>query len=173
MAHEQIVGHFSVRSKSIASLEASMSAAFFSLRIPVKRNLSLLLAALFVLVAGPTLHAQIVETGIITGVVKDNTGAVIPSAHVTVRNTGTGLATITSTDAQGIYVSPPLHPGDYTVEIDVPGFGKVVEKVRLEVGQRVAADATLAVGTTAETIEVQASGELLETESSSVSQSSL
>jgi len=146
-----------------------MSAAFFSLRIPVKRNLSLLLAALFVLVAGPTLHAQIVETGIITGVVKDNTGAVIPSAHVTVRNTGTGLATITSTDAQGIYVSPPLHPGDYTVEIDVPGFGKVVEKVRLEVGQRVAADATLAVGTTAETIEVQASGELLETESSSVS----
>jgi hypothetical protein len=146
-----------------------MSVALFSLRIPVKRKLSLLLAALFVLVAASALHAQIVETGIITGVVKDNTSAVIPGAHVTLRNTGTGLATLTSADAQGIYVSPPLHPGDYTVEIDVPGFSKVVEKVRLEVGQRVGADATLTVGTTAETIEVQASGELLETESSSVS----
>ena len=104
----------------------------------------------------------------ITGVVKDNTGAVIPGAHVTVRNSGTGLTTNTSTDAQGIYVSPPLHPGDYTVQVEVAGFSKVVESVRLEVGQRVAADATLAVGTTAETIEVQASGELLETESSSV-----
>ncbi len=145
-----------------------MSVAFFSFRYFVKRNLSLGLAALFVIVAASLLQAQIVETGIITGVVKDNTGAVIPGAHVTVRNTGTGLTTLTSTDAQGIYVSPPLHPGDYTVQIDVAGFSKVVESVRLEVGQRVAADANLAVGTAAETIEVQASGELLETESSSV-----
>ena len=124
-----------------------MSVAFFSLRNLVKRNLSLLLAALFVLVAASALQAQIVETGVITGVVKDNTGAVIPGAHVAVRNTGTGLTTLTSTDAQGIYVTPPLHPGDYTVQIEVAGFSKVVESVRLEVGQRVAADANLAVGT--------------------------
>ena len=92
-----------------------MSVVIFSLRSLVKRNLSLLLVALFVIVAASALHAQIVETGIITGVVKDNTGAVIPGAHVTVRNSGTGLTTNTSTDAQGIYVSPPLHPGDYVV----------------------------------------------------------
>jgi hypothetical protein len=145
-----------------------MSAVFFSLQSLVKRNLLLLLAALFVLVAASSLHAQIVETGVITGVVKDNTGAVIPGAHVTVRNTATGLTTLTSTDAQGIYVTPPLHPGDYTVQVEVAGFSKVVESVRLEVGQRVAADASLAVGTAAETVEVQASGELLETDSSSV-----
>jgi hypothetical protein len=134
----------------------------------MKQNLSRLLLALFVLVAASALYAQIVETGVITGEVKDNAGAVIPNAHVTVRNTGTGVTTLTSTDAQGIYVSPPLHPGDYTVQIDVPGFRKEVETVRLEVGQRVAADATLVVGTAAETVEVQASGELLETETSSV-----
>jgi len=79
------------------------------------------------------------------------------------------LTTNTSTDAQGIYVSPPLHPATTQFQVEVAGFSKVVESVRLEVGQRVAADVTLAVGTTAETIEVQASGELLETESSSVS----
>ena len=52
-----------------------MSVVFFSLRSLVKRNLSLLLVALFVIVAASALHAQIVETGIITGVVKDTTGA--------------------------------------------------------------------------------------------------
>ena len=44
-----------------------------------------------------------------------------------------------------------------------------MEKIRLEVGQRAAADATLAVGSAAETIEVQASGQPPETESSTVS----
>jgi hypothetical protein len=146
-----------------------MSAVFLSLRIFVKRNLSLLLAVLFVLVAASALQAQIVENGVIAGVVKDNTGAVIPNAPVIVHNTGTGLARKISTNAQGFYVSPPLNPGDYTIEIEVPRFSKVIEKVRLEVGQRVAADAALALDSNSETIEVQDSGDLLETESSSVS----
>jgi hypothetical protein len=145
-----------------------MSALHFFLHSVAKKHISPLLVVLVVLLTAASLHAQIVETGVITGVVKDNTNAVIPGAHVTVRNTGTGLATITSTDTQGIYVSPPLHPGDYTVVIEVPGFNNVVEKVRLEVGQRAAANATLAVGSNAETIEVQATGQLLDTESSTV-----
>ncbi|MGA2049379.1 MAG: carboxypeptidase regulatory-like domain-containing protein [Terracidiphilus sp.] len=145
-----------------------MSISHFSLLFRVKRNLSHLLAVLLVFASAAPLSAQIVETGNITGVVKDNTGAVIPNAPVTIRNAETGIASNISTDAQGLYVSPPLHPGNYTVEIDVPGFSKVVEKVRLEVGQRVAANSTLKVGSNAETIEVQASGQLLETESSSV-----
>ena len=146
-----------------------MSVAFYSLRILVKRNLSLLLTALFVLGAASALHAQIVETGVITGVVKDHTGAVIPNAHVSLQNTGTGLTTNSTTDSQGIYVSPPLHPGDYKVVVESPGFSKIEEHVRLEVGQRVSADAALAIGAAAETIEVQTNSELLETESSSVS----
>jgi hypothetical protein len=128
----------------------------------------LLFAAVFAVLMAVTMRAQIVETGIITGVVRDNSGAVIQNAAVTVRNSQTGLASKLSTDAQGIYVSPPLHPGDYTVEIDVAGFSKVVEKVRLEVGQRAGADISLAVGTAAETIEVQDTGTVLQTESSSV-----
>ena len=145
-----------------------MSAVQFSFRILDKRNFSRLLMALFAVLIASALHAQIVETGVITGVVKDHTGAVIPSAQVSVQNTGTGLTTNTTTDSQGIYVSPPLHPGDYKVLVEAPGFSKVEEHVRLEVGQRVSADAALAVGTAAETIEVQTNSELLETESSNV-----
>jgi hypothetical protein len=168
MAHEQFVGHFLVRSIPIAPLEANMSATQYSLHTLFKQSLSRLLIALFAIVMAGQMHAQIVETGVITGVVKDNTGAVIPNAHVNLRNDGTGLTSNITTNDQGIYVSPPLNPGNYSVVIEVPGFSKVVEKVRLEVGQRAAADATLAVGTTAETVEVQAAGTVLQTESSSV-----
>jgi hypothetical protein len=127
------------------------------------------MTALVIILAATWSHAQIVETGIITGVVKDDTGSLIPNAQVTVRNAGTGLANISATDAQGLFVTPPLAPGDYNVTIEAPGFKTVVEHVRLEVGQRVAAGATLAIGTNAETIEVQASGQTLDTESSTLS----
>lgn len=146
-----------------------MSVVDFSFRSHLKRNFTQLLAIVLVVGTAHVLTAQIVETATITGVVKDNSGGVIPNAHVTLRNDSTGLTSNISTDGQGLYVSPPLNAGNYTVEIDVPSYSKVVEKVRIEVGQRLAADATLAIGSTAETIEVQATGELLETESSSVS----
>jgi len=146
-----------------------MSVRISLLKVPFKRTLFSLFAALLAILTVSALQAQIVETGVITGAVKDNTGAVIPNAHVNVLNTGTGLTTKTSSDSQGIYVSPPLQPGNYNVVVEAPGFNKVVEHVRLEVGQRVSADIALTVGSAAETIEVQASQELLETESSSVS----
>jgi hypothetical protein len=146
-----------------------MSVAFFSLRTTAKRNLLGLLAALVVAIVACPVPAQIVETGIITGVVKDNTGSMIPNAQVKVRNTATGLASNIATDAQGLYVAPPLAPGDYVVTIEAPGFKSAVEHVRLEVGERVDAGATLTVGANAETIEVQASGQTLDTESSTVS----
>src|ERR1700683_5759284 len=100
------------------------------------KKLGRFLVFIALLAATAAVHAQIVETGTITGVVRDNSGAVIPKTQVTIRNTATGLANATATDSDGIYVSPPLDPGDYNVEFAAPGFGKVEEHVRLEVGQR-------------------------------------
>jgi hypothetical protein len=146
-----------------------MSAVYSSLQGLLKKKISYFLSTLFVLLLASSLPAQIVETGIITGVLKDNTGAVIPNAPVTLRNTATGLTTNSTSDGQGLYVSPPLKPGNYAVEINVAGFKKVVEAVRLEVGDRVSADATLSPGANSETVQVQADSELLQTDSSSVS----
>jgi hypothetical protein len=124
-----------------------------------------------VLLAGAVaLHAQIVETGTITGVVRDKSGAVVSKAQVSIRNAATGLTSSTVTDSQGLYVSPPLDPGDYTIEFESAGFGKVQEHIRLEVGQRAAADAVLTVGSAGtQTVTVEATNELLESESSTVS----
>jgi hypothetical protein len=126
---------------------------------------------LIVLLAGAAmLRAQIVETGTITGVVRDNSGAVIAGAQINIRNAATGLNNATVTDSQGLYVSPPLNPGDYTIEFESAGFGKVQEHIRLEVGQRAAADAVLTVGSAGtQTVTVEATNELLESETSTVS----
>jgi hypothetical protein len=128
------------------------------------------LAVLAITLTAIALQAQIVETGNITGVVRDNTGATIAKAQVTLRSKATGLTSNTATDAQGLYVSPPLAPGNYSVEIEAPGFNKVVVRVRLEVGQRAAANVVLVVGKTTETVDVADSNTaLLETETSTVS----
>jgi hypothetical protein len=128
-----------------------------------------LVAVLVMLAASIAAHAQIVETGTITGVVKDKAGALVPKAHVKVKNAATGLTNATETDSDGIYVTPPLHPGDYDVTVEAPGFKGVVENVRLEVGQRLDVNANLDIGSAVETVEVQSSAEILETESSTVS----
>jgi outer membrane receptor protein involved in Fe transport len=135
----------------------------------VARKYSLFAVVLLAAVAVPALRAQIVETGVITGVVRDNSGAVVPAVKVTIRNAATNLANNTVTDSEGMYVSPPLSPGDYNVEFEAAGFGKLLEHVRLEVGQRVAADAALTVGQASQTVTVEATTQLLESETSSVS----
>ena len=135
------------------------------------KRLGKILLATFMLTLGSAIfvHAQIVETGTITGVVRDHSGAVIAGAKVTIRNSATGLTNTPVTDSQGLFVSPPLNPGDYVVDFEAAGFGPVEERVRLEVGQRVAADAVLSVGENKLTVTVDATDELLETETSTVS----
>lgn len=110
-----------------------------------------------------------VEKGVITGLVKDGSGAVINNAQVTLQNTATGLSTNTSTNSDGLYVSPPLSPGDYDVKITAPGFNGSMQHVRLEVAQRMSANAVLTIGTAGETVEVQASTVQFDTDTYTVS----
>lgn len=131
----------------------------------------LLLTLLFLaLLAVAPLAAQIVETGVITGVAHDASGAVVAKAKVTLENTSTGLVTETRTDSSGLFVSPPLAAGSYRVEVQAEGFRTIVQKVRLAVGQRISADSVLTLGKTTETVDVVGTaGTMLETETSTVS----
>lgn len=132
--------------------------------------MSALLTVLGAALCSPVLQSQIVETGTITGVVRDKSGAVISKVQVSIQNIATGITSNTVSDAEGLYVSPPLNPGDYSVAFEAAGFGKVQEHVRLEVGQRAAADAVLLVGQAdTQTVTVEATNELLESETSTVS----
>ncbi|WP_263352749.1 TonB-dependent receptor [Acidicapsa acidisoli] len=127
-----------------------------------------LCAVLIAALMTTTVSAQ-VEKGIITGLVRDSSGAVIHNAQVTLRNSASELTTITSTDGEGLYVSPPLDPGNYDVKIEAPGFQGVLKHVRLEVAQRISVDAALAPGAALETVQVDSTTVQFDTDTSTVS----
>jgi hypothetical protein len=107
--------------------------------------------------------------GQITGVVTDPSGALIPSAAVTVTNTATNVARSTETNTAGLYSFPDLTPGTYNVKVVAAGFGTVVKTgIELQVQQVGRVDFALAVGQAQQTIEVAANAALLATENATV-----
>src|SRR6476619_1151414 len=85
--------------------------------------------------------------GEITGIVKDQAGAAIPGATITVTNTRTNLQRVAVSTADGVYTAPSLAPGDYRLDVKLPGFKPVRrEGVRLATGEKVRIDFDLSVG---------------------------
>ncbi len=125
----------------------------------------LLLAAL-VLFAVPA-QAQ-VDRATLTGTVKDETGAVIPTASIAVTHAGTNATTRVQTTGEGVYLVPNLSPGTHTVQVEAQGFGAQSRAVILEVGQRGRLDFTLTVGGMAEAVTVAEATRLLDTTQSAV-----
>src|SRR5690242_1152189 len=80
------------------------------------------------------------DTGLVSGTVKDPSGATVGSAHVSIRNSDTGQVVSIPTNEQGIYVSPPLRPGNYSIEIEAAGFRKGSRSLPLDVNQRAVID---------------------------------
>src|ERR1700691_3688341 len=62
------------------------------------------------------------ERGTITGVVQDTSGAVIPSAKVTVTNPQTNVTLDALTNQVGEYTVPSVQPGVYTLRVEKQGF---------------------------------------------------
>jgi hypothetical protein len=111
-----------------------------------------------------------VTVGTISGVAQDSSGAVLPHATVTARQSGTGLNRSTETDSEGRYRIPELPLGDYEVEASVSGFATEINKgVTLTVGREAVVNLTLSVGTEAQNITVTTEAPLVETTNASVS----
>ena len=104
------------------------------------------------------------ERGTISGSVKDQSGAVITGARITVTNTGTNVAVVISSGEKGDYSALSLQAGTYTVRIEKPGFRpELVTGVVLNASTDVRADATLEIGTTSTAVEVAAAAIQLST----------
>src|SRR5690348_11366307 len=67
------------------------------------------------------------STAQISGNVKDQTGAVLPGADVSVTQTDTGINRTAVTDETGSFVLPNLATGPYRVEVSLPGFRTFVQ----------------------------------------------
>lgn len=112
-----------------------------------------------------------VDTGTISGTVKDQTGAVIQSAVVKVENRDTGIAASFATNAAGLYLAPDLRAGIYQVSASAAGFETITKKgIELRVQDRIPVDFELPIGQASTVVAVEAQAPVLQTETSSLGQ---
>src|SRR6202000_2772646 len=130
----------------------------------------LALAFLITVSLGSTCLAQ-VDQGAITGVVQDQSGAVVPNAAITVTNTDTGIAFQAKTNASGIYVVSPLKIGNYTVTATADGFQTTTrENLHVDAEARLGVNLTLQPGAVSQPVTVADAPPLLETQTGAVGQ---
>ena len=135
-----------------------------------KRWITGLLALLVVAaVMAPSMMAQSLVTGDLTGTVTDPSGAVVSGASVTAKSTGTGASRTTTTNSNGAYRFSLLQPGNYTVTVTAQGFSKSESTTSVNVGQATVADLKMAVGASSQTVEVTSAAPLVQADNADLS----
>jgi hypothetical protein len=113
-------------------------------------------------------HAQ-VEGGIITGNVRDVTGASIHNAEIEILNVASGEQILLKSNSRGDFTSSTLRSGVYQVAVSLQGFQRVVqENLVLQVGAKPAVNVVLQVGKVDETVEVNSQAPAMETTNGTV-----
>ncbi len=96
--------------------------------------------------------------GTISGTVHDVSGAVVPDARITITNTATNQSLELISGALGDFTAPDIAVGTYDVIVAKPGFRQAeIKGLTVDAGNTARADASLQIGQTQQTVEVQAS----------------
>jgi hypothetical protein len=120
------------------------------------------------MIAGSSAIAQTAAAAI-TGVVRDQAGAAVPGATVTVTNTRTNARRIAVSTVDGIYTAASLAPGEYRLDVELTGFKPVRRAgVRLETGEKARIDFHLGVGDIREQVTVVADAPIARGETASL-----
>src|SRR2546428_1314488 len=107
-------------------------------------------------------------SAVISGIVRDATGAVLPGVTVTIKHTESGLTRTVDSTENGSYRMPSLPVGPYEVTGEKMGFKQGVRRgINLAVAQEAVVDLTLDVGTLAEQVTVTEEAPLVNTTLSS------
>jgi hypothetical protein len=104
--------------------------------------------------------------GRIVGRIADSTGAVLAAAKITLLNEATGISRDATTNESGDYTFVEVAPGTYTVQFELTGFKKNVQKgVIVDLNQVVTLNSTLQIGGSQETVEVTSEAPQIDTTS--------
>src|SRR5439155_10388383 len=115
-------------------------------------------------------HAQTTTVGTISGTIRDEKGAVVPRAEVSIQAEGTGISRTVNSDDNGFYLAPSLPAGRYTVTTSPSGFKKTVaEGVDLHVAENKVVNLDLQVGQVTEVVTVSSESAPVETRSGEIS----
>ncbi len=135
-----------------------------------KKFITGLLALLVVaLMMAPSLMAQSLVSGDLTGTVTDPSGAVVSAASVTIKSDATGATHTTTTNGSGAYRFSLLPPGSYTVTASAANFSKAQTTAQIAVGQATIADLKMAVGSNTQTVEVTTTAPLVQADNADLS----
>ncbi len=131
-----------------------------------RRLLSALSAGIFLI---GTAYAQTTR-GTIAGIVTDTSGAVVVNATVSATSNAGGEPHSVPTGSKGEYRIEALNPGQYTLDVAAQGFEKkTVQHVDVRTSQITSANVVLPVGSTSETVSVEAGADQIQTESGELS----
>ena len=115
----------------------------------------------------PSVSAQLRIVGSISGTVQDQTGAVVPSARVRLKDETTGVTREAASTEKGTFLFPDLATGSYEVTVTATGFQTfVISKIVVSTSQTTDVKVNLAVGSTTDTVTVAGGdAQVLETSS--------
>src|SRR5215813_11559829 len=109
--------------------------------------------------------------GTILGRVVDPSGASVVGASISAQNVETKAKVKTASNESGNYQIPFLLPGDYLVEVEMPGFKKLERRdVHVATDQKVTLDLVLAIGAISDSVTVTTAPPALNTASSDLGQ---
>jgi len=125
---------------------------------------------LFVLFLCSSLAFAQSTSATISGGVTDPSGKFIQGADVEIANDATGVVYSSSTNGSGMYVVPILPPGHYHVQVSKPGFTTIIKAdIVLNVQSALALNIVLPIGSTSESVTVDAGSSMINTTDGSVS----
>ncbi|MGZ8845928.1 MAG: TonB-dependent receptor domain-containing protein, partial [Pyrinomonadaceae bacterium] len=129
---------------------------FCSLNRWFKSSVQLLLAGLAVLMCFSAAMSQAGSNAAdLQGTVRDQNGAVVANASITVRNSATNVSRETTTNDEGYYKIVNLPPGDYELTAKATSYKTaVIQAVKLTIGQTINQDVPLEVGDLTATVTV-------------------
>lgn len=132
-------------------------------------NYSTIVLAVALAVSLPFESSAQTTTATIGGIVRDETGAGVPTAQVTAINLLTGFTRHATADERGSYLIPNLPIGEYAVTAEKQGFQRVTQAgITLAVNQNGRVDLTLPVGNVTEDVQVTADVTDIDTRSATV-----
>src|SRR5579863_1864996 len=128
-----------------------------------------IIGVMAVLILAAIAVAAQLPTGTILGSVKDSSGASIPGAMVTLKNTDTNLTKTATTEADGSYRFPELAVGRYEITASAAGFRTETHTgLNLEVTQQGVINFALQVGSTAQQVTVSSEIPIVNTQDSTL-----
>jgi Carboxypeptidase regulatory-like domain len=134
------------------------------------RSFLTILCVVLIMVFGTRIFAQAgIDTGSVTGTVKDPSGALVQKAQCTLTNQDTGVSQTTVTTSAGAYVFALLEAGTYTLKVTASGFKEYeLGGLVVHIGDTVTEDLTLQVGAENVTVSVTSAAPLLQAQDASL-----